>query len=464
MRRTLSLTLIFALVFSAMAPLAFAAKAKKTEDGAELFKNRYAKKEGAINLQRAIEIAMENNTSIQIAQKNAQIYDQQVRQYWSYVYPKLTVSGNYTRTIEPQEAIVPAFGGKIRMGTDNTTSATAEATLLLWKGGAVKSGVKMGKLYSQSGDFQLTEVQNQIKDSVTTLFLGIVLSNALIKVQEENLNIAKDHLHEINLKYKQGLASDLDILNQKVKVSNSEPPLIQAKNSYDLGILTLKRVLNIDPDQEISLDWEVGNVLATKVPLLEDLYQMARENKPDLVIARLNTDIAEQQIKIAKADHYGEITAFINGTYSGGSDSVLIPVSSDNSSKGANAGLRISIPLFEGFRVNSVVNQKKLAYDQALLTQLDTERYVKIEIQKALLNFNEAKQRILSTQGTIQQARKNLNSTQLRYRNGLASRLDLDDSALLLHDAELQFVQAVHDAFAAISNLSYAVGKEVTKQ
>jgi outer membrane protein TolC len=49
----------------------------------------------------------------------------------------------------------------------------------------------------------------------------------------------------------------------------------------------------------------------------------------------------------------------------------------------------------------------------------------------------------------------------LRYRNGLASRLDLDDASLLLHDAELQFVQAVHDGYVAFSNLSYAVGKDL---
>ena len=75
--------------------------------------------------------------------------------------------------------------------------------------------------------------------------------------------------------------------------------------------------------------------------------------------------------------------------------------------------------------------------------------------------MKEARERIVATSGTIGQARKNLYSTNLRYRNGLASRLDLDDAALLLHDAELQFVQAVHDAYVAVSNLNYAVGKDI---
>jgi outer membrane protein TolC len=463
MKKVLSVALVFSLLFTIDAYIVQAATHSKG-DGFEFFESADAQKAGAVSVEEAVEIAMVNNTNIQIAQKNAEIYDQQVRQYWSYVYPKLNLSGNYTRALRQSEAIVPAFGGKIKMGTKNAASATAEASLLLWQGGAVKAGIKMGDMFSDSGYYILTQTKNQIRDLVATLCSGIVLSSALIKVQEENLNIAKDHLNEINLKYKQGLASDLDILNQKVKISNSEPPLIQARNSYEIGLLTLKKVLNTDPEKELYLSWSIKDILSFPVPGLEELYAMAGENNPELVVARLNTEIAKQHIKVVRAEHFGSISAFVNGTYSGADDNVLIPVSDRNSSLGANAGIRIDIPLFEGFRVDSQIKQKQLAYDQAVLNQQETERNIKIEIQKAFLNLNEAKQRILATKGTIQQARTNLDRTKIRYRNGLASRLDLDDSALLLHDAELQFVQAVHDAFTALSNLNYAVGKEVIKK
>ena len=415
--------------------------------------------ENAITIDQAIEIALENNSSIQIAQKSAQIYDQQVKQYWSYVYPQVNLSGSYTRTLHPQEAITSM--GKFRMSLDNATSATAEASLLLWKGGAVSAGIRMGKYHSQSGYLQLAETQNLIKDNVNTLCFGIILSHALIQVQKENLDIAKDHLNEIQQKYKQGLASDLDVLNQKVKVSNTEPSLIQAKNAYEIGLLTLRRLLNKDPQDELSLKWDLKEILAYKIPDLDELYNIAQNNRPELIISQLATKMAKEQVNIAKADHYGSLTAFANATYSGSSNEVIIPMSSYNSSYGTSVGLRLSIPLFEGFRVSSQVHQKELAYEQARIQEQDALRDIKIEVKRAWLNLNEAKERISSTKGTIGQARKNLHSTNLRYRNGLASRLDLDDAALLLHDAELQFVQAVHDGYVAFSNLSYAVGKDL---
>lgn len=432
--------------------------AQNSKDGVDLFALQNADP-NAITIEQAIQIALENNSNIQIAQKSAQIYDQQVKQYWSYVYPQITLSGSYTRTIHPQEVLTSM--GKFRMGLDNATSGTAEATLLLWKGGAVSAGIRMGKYHSQSGYLQLTETQNLIKDNVNTLCFGIVLSHALIQVQKENLDIAKDHLKEIQQKYKQGLASDLDVLNQKVKVSNSEPALIQAKNAYEIGLLTLRRILNKDPQDELSLKWDLKDIMAYQIPSLEELFEIAKKNRPELIISELAVDMAKEQVNIAKADHYGSLTAFANATYTGSSNEVIIPMSSYNSSYGTAVGLRLNIPLFEGFKVSSQVRQKELAYEQALIQAQDTQRDIKIEVKRAWLNLNEAKERFVATRGTIGQARKNLHSTNLRYRNGLASRLDLDDAALLLHDAELQFVQAIHDGYVALSNLNYAVGKDV---
>ncbi len=432
--------------------------AQNTKDGVDLFALENADP-NAITIEQATQIAMESNSSIQIAQKSAQIYEQQVKQYWSYVYPQINLSGSYTRTIHPQEVLTSM--GKFRMGLDNATSGTAEATLLLWKGGAVSAGIRMGKYHSQSGYLQLNETQNLIKDNVNTLCFGIILSHALIQVQKENLDIAKDHLQEIQQKYKQGLASDLDVLNQKVKVSNSEPALIQAKNAYEIGLLTLRRILNKDPQDELSLKWNLKDIMTYQIPDLDTLFEIAQNNRPELIISQLNIKMAKEQVNVAKADHYGSLTAFANATYTGSSNEVIIPMSSYNSSYGTAVGLRLNIPLFEGFRVSSQVRQKQLAYEQALIQAQDTQRNIKIEVKRAWLNLNEAKERIASTKGTISQARKNLHSTNLRYRNGLASRLDLDDAALLLHDAELQFVQAVHDGFVALSNLNYAAGKEV---
>lgn len=459
MKYAVNIVMAAALLFSAASPLCALDNAQDSAKAIDLFKTESSDAGGIITIDEAVNTALQQNSTVLIAQKTAQIYDQQVRQYWSYVYPTIKLDGSYSRALRPQSTITSM--GSFRFSLDNATSGTAEASLLLWKGGAVSAGIKMGKMYSQTGYLNLQETQNNIKNLVKTLCYGIILSHATMQVEQLNLDISKDHLREIELRYKQGLASDLDVLTQQVKVANNEPAVSKARNSYDLGLLNLRRLLNKDPEDPLFLSWQVGEVLGVKIPTLQELYDMAQATRPEIIASSLNVKIAGEQIKVARADHFGEISAFVNGKYTGSSDSVLIPVSSYNSSWGTNAGLKISIPLFEGFRVDSAVKQKQLAYEQAVLQDQDVQRNVRIAVKTAWLNLQEARERIAATQGTIAQAAKNLDKTTLRFRNGLASRLDLDDSALSLHDAQLQYVQAVHDALTAIEDLNYAVGKEV---
>jgi len=447
-------------LIAAAIPLS-AAEQAKTARTAELFKtDQAADKAGSITIEQAIDTALQQNSSVLIAQKTAQIYDQQVKEYWSYVYPSVELSGSYTRALRPQSTITSM--GNFRFSLDNATSGLAQASLLLWKGGAVNAGIKIGQYYSQGGYLDLKEAQNNISNLVSTLCYGIILAHATQQVEQLNLDISKDHLKEAQEKYRQGLASDLDVLNQQVKVSNNEPPVIQARNNYELGLLKLRKLLNKDPEDPLYLTWDIGEVTDIKVPPLDELYSMADANRPQLIVSDLNVKIAAEQIKVAKADHYGEISAFVNAKYTGSSDSVVIPMSSNNSSYGTNAGLEVSFPLFEGFKIQSQVRQKELAYEQAVLQNNDAKRDVRIAVKTAWLNLQEARQRVAATKDTIDQASKNLDKTNVRYRAGLASRLDLDDSALSLHDAQLQYVQAVHDVLTSISDLNYAVGKEVT--
>ena len=149
-------------LIAAAIPLS-AAEQAKTARTAELFKtDQAADKAGSITIEQAIDTALQQNSSVLIAQKTAQIYDQQVKEYWSYVYPSVELSGSYTRALRPQSTITSM--GNFRFSLDNATSGLAQASLLLWKGGAVNAGIKIGQYYSQGGYLDLKEAQNNISN------------------------------------------------------------------------------------------------------------------------------------------------------------------------------------------------------------------------------------------------------------------------------------------------------------
>ncbi|MGB2578498.1 outer membrane protein TolC [Elusimicrobium simillimum] len=427
------------------------------QNAEELFvPSKHAEQGTPITIEEAVQIALDNNTTIKDAVKNRDIYRAQVKEFRSYMFPTLSVSGTYTYNNERQAAFFN--GAKMEMGSDNSLAVGADANWVLWSGGKIRSGYTIAKKTEASAEFSLQSVRDQIEKEVTSMCYAIILSNAVARVQQGHLDIANQTLKEMKLKYDQGLSSNLDLLSQEVTVANIEPLVIQAHNTFEVGNLQLKKLLNKDPEDEVYLAWDV----AMDVPEVKDLaqlYDLAAESRPDLRAAALRVEITKKDITLARSEHFPQLIAFANKYYNGQSDGVW-PDNTENYWSSA-FGLKMNFPLFEGFRVNSVVQQKKLAYEQAQQDYDYMKREVRISIKSAWLNFGEAKKRMASGDTVIKQSKQNLDSMTKRYRAGLASRLELDDAVVALTNAQLQYVQAVHDAFNALADLRFSVGYEV---
>ncbi|WP_428897356.1 Outer membrane protein TolC [Parelusimicrobium proximum] len=451
MRKLVLICAAFALSLTAFAqksgPDTFAGKEKGSKTGRN------------ITLTDAVNIALQDNASVLRAAKQKEIYDLMVSQYRSYLYPSISLSGSYTRALE--KGAIFMGGSKIEMGMNNTFSAGADASWLLYSGGKVKAGLNMAKMWKSTGVYEYQNVKNLARKNVEDTAYSVMISAAYINVQREYLEIAKEHLAETEKKYKQGLASSLEVLTQKVAVGNIEPTVISAENLYEVNRLNLKRLLSIDPEVDIDLVWTREDLIVPEVISLEEMYKLAEQNSPDLILSKLNVDIAKEQVVIERGGHLPSITAFADRYYNGSTESGF--PGTNEYYWASNVGVRLSLPLFEGFRVKSLVDQKKAAYDQAVISYQDKIKEVRINVKTAWLNFNEANLRLKASEGVVVQSRENSEAMMKRFKAGLASRLEVDDAALDLNEAELQYLQARSDALAALTNLRYYTGGEVVK-
>lgn len=456
MRKLLLCTLVLQLsVFS------FAAGTSPANKELEkMIANSYSEEGRKISIRQAVEKALEDNVSVLNAAKTKNIYALQVKQGYSSLYPDISLNGQYSRALKKGAM---TFGGqKLEIGSTNTYALGADADWLLYSGGAVGAGIEIAKLWRSSGVYLYDDVRNSVKQRVTQVAYGTILTSALVGVQQEYLDITNQHLEETRARYKQGLASDLDLLAQQVKATSIETLVIQAKNDYEVNLLSFKQLLNIDPEERITIDWSVKDLEVPSILSLEELYSLAGENNPGLKMSKLSVDMAKEQIKVERSGHMPKIRAFANYYYNGLTENGF-PNSDPEQYWSSNAGLKLEIPLFQGFKVTSLVKQKELAYEQVLNTYYDDQRSLRIKIKTAWFNYNQAGDRLKANADSIEQARKNADAMMSRFRAGLASRLEVNDAILNLNTAELQYLEAAYDAFAALSELGYLVGGEVVR-
>ena len=84
---------------------------------------------------------------------------------------------------------------------------------------------------------------------------------------------------------------------------------------------------------------------------------------------------------------------------------------------------------------------------------------MKIEVKKAWLSITEASERLASQTAAVEQARKALTATEVRFKNGLASQLELNDASLALNKSQTLYTQAQHDTCSADAQLKWTLGE-----
>ena len=434
---------------------------KNNPMNAKLFEEIQQKEGTKITIKEAVKIALQDSYQVYSASKMKEISDEVYNQMKSSYYPYLDFNASYNRALLRAKSLSKT-DDKEKMveisPVNNTFAAQLQANWVLWTGGKVKNTKEYGKLQSERGEYQLKHAKSMVAKEVINYCYMIIYASALVHVQENSLDIANQHLDETKARYKQGLSSNLDVMTQEVRVNNIVPLVLQAKKNVELATLYLRQILNKDPESPIYLTWIEDDLMIPEIPDLQKLYDMAYEQRPELIVSKLAADIAEANYKIAKADHYPNLSAYGNYGYNG----YTIEGLPDNNHYywGSNIGLQFSMPIFHGFSVSSQVKQKEMYYEDAKASYENLKKNVRIQVKSAWLNLEEAKKRIESTKGVVERAQENLNSKMLRYRNGLISQLELNDAISDLNDSNLTFVQAVHDAHVALSDLNYAVGME----
>jgi len=402
----------------------------------------------------AVQTALKNNATVRVAEETRLIYKEKVDEYWGSVYPQLSASGQYTRNIES-----PSFffgGNKIKSGLNNAYAASLDLNQTLWAGGKVSTGIRMARLYSGASDEQLRTAQYGVSRAVKQMYYAVLLAKALAGIQKEALDLANQHLDTIKAQYKQGMASDLAVLRQQVEVSNTEPALTKARNLYDVGLTDLKNLLGLDPEAELSLS--DGFECAPQGPGdLAAHYRAAITTRPEYRGMKYQLDLYTEMIKIERAGHYPYLSAFASRQFQGQSDSGFPGAAGQSWS--TTAGLRLSLPLFAGGAVTSKIAQAGMQAEIARTNLAELERKIKIEVKKAWLGISEAAERLRSQTAAVEQARKALEATEVRFRNGLSSQLELNDTSLALNRSQTLYTQAGHDVCSADAQLDWAVGK-----
>ena len=126
--------------------------------------------------------------------------------------------------------------------------------------------------------------------------------------------------------------------------------------------------------------------------------------------------------------------------------------------KSWNTGVMLQIPIFDGHRSGARVAQAKQILHRAQYDRQRVEREIRLQIQQAFYDVEEAGERIEANRDAVLKAQKGLQIAESRYVSGAGTQLEILDAQLALVQTGTENAMARRDRGLALMRLERSVG------
>lgn len=415
-----------------------------------------------ITLDEAMQIALSENPSVKVADKEIEVKKYAKKGSYAALFPDVNASGSFNRTLKKQ-VMTMDMGGQsisIEVGRWNTVNGgiTASMPLVnaqLWK--SLKISGEDVELAVEKARSSRLEMVNQVKQA----WYGVLLAKEADKVYRSVYDNAVQNCELTEKKYNASRASELDLTRAKTSVANAVPGMYQAENAVYLALWQLKAVMGIDLDAAIdvadSLNAYSGELGAGLFPDSEDLSGNSALRQLEMQAAQLANSL--------KAQKYANLPSLaLAASYTVNAMENELNFSQYDWFPYSYVALSLNIPIFAGGKRHSAVRQAKLQAEELDIQRENTERQLRIAIRQGLSTMETAAKSYTSALEALESAEKAYDIASKSYEVGRSTLTDLNDAQLALTQARLSASQAIYNFVVAKAGLESTIGTDYTAE
>ena len=411
-----------------------------------------------LTLSGAVELALSENPTIRIAEMEVARYDYVKRQTWGALLPQVSASGNYTRSIVKSE-----MRGGLSFGADNTFAVQGDLSLPLFAP-SVYHTLRMNDAQMAAAVESARASRITLVAEVKKTFYNILLAEQSLAVLRESESTVQRTVDDTEVQYRNGLASEYDLLTAQVQLSNLRPTILQTENSIKLAKLQLKMYLSVPEEVELevegSLDAMRDEVLAGTDGLTIDLSE-----NTELRSLELQEEVLYSSLRAANAGRLPTLAAFGTASYTGNDMEPFMGMGAGDDSRyfwthPISVGLQLSVPIFSGLTKMNKSRELKNQIAQISLQRDYARQQIDVQVRAALNELLTARETMFAQEKTVEQARQAYRISDARYRAGAGTILELNSAQLSHTQAQLNFSQAIYDYLSAKAEYDRIAGRE----
>ena len=413
-----------------------------------------------VSLEQAVAFGKDNNRQILNANREVQ---RAYKERWSTIaigLPQVRANASYQNFIELPTSLIPAqfFGGKegefaeVQFGTPQTVVAGVTLDQLIFDGSYLV-GLEATKVFLAISENILEKTMLEIRKSIISTYSSILLVQENIKFLKKNRNSLEANLNEVRELFRNGFEEEESVEQLRLTLSGIETQLRYAQNTEKITFNMLKLLMGYPTTTPLTLT-DTLETLTT-----EGLFEEKFDTNPnlsgniDIKIATNNLKSESLLFKFEKSKNLPRLSAFINGNYTGNSETFSFTESQQKWFGASLFGINLNVPVFSSLNRRSQSQKAKIAVDQAQTTLEETEERINIEFQAAQNEYRLAVETYFTNKENLALASRIEEKNQSKYFEGLSSSFELRQAQLQLYTAQNNYITAIQNVIQKKLNL-----------
>lgn len=383
-------------------------------------------------MQECIDYAMQNNITLQKARLSQQSAVEDVKGSKGALLPTVSASANQSLGYRPWQntGSTTVTNGMVNTKVDKTYlngSYGVNAQWTVWNGNKNTNNVKLNKLSGQQAELQVAETANSIQERIAQLYVQILYLDESIKVSKASLETSQKNEERGKEMVEVGKMSKADLAQLTAQRASDEYNVVDAQAQMANYKLQLKQLLELTGEEEfdVVIPQTTDDQALAEIPALQNVYQQALLSRPEIESSKLAIESSDLNVKIAKAGWLPSLS--LSGSFSTSTNSLSSNGWSNQmkTNFSTQAGLTLSVPLFDGRQTRTSVNKAKIQRQQAQLDLQDQQKTLYQTIEGYWLDANTNQQRFRAAQTTVESEQQSYDLLAEKFNLGLTNIIEL---------------------------------------
>lgn len=302
--------------------------------------------------------------------------------------------------------------------------------------------------------------QQDLMLNTATAYFNVLNAIDTLSYTEAQKQSIYHELDQTTQRFNVGLVAITDVQNARAQYDAVLASEVTARNNLDNMVEALRQITGNDYLALASLN--IASFKTTRPDAVSALLKEAESRNLKLLSARLNQDLAREQIRSAETGHMPTVgltasTGLSNAKY-GGSRAQQSSSTTDAISGTNQIGLSFTLPLYSGGAVTSQVKQAQYSYVSASEQLESAHRSAVQTVRSSFNNVNASISSIDAYKQSVVSAQSSLDAMEAGYQVGTRTIVDVLDATTTLYDAKQQLSNARYSYLINQLNIKYAMG------